>query len=230
MLSHYEMIGRIAAAAMLGGVIGLERDIHKRHVGLRTHLLVSMAAGTFMVISAHFVYFQGYGEHPPVEVDASRIAASVVSGIGFLAGGSILKSGLTIQGITTAAGLWLVTAIGLAAGAGMYEEAVAVTAMGLAALTIFRRFEDKNDRLVHRHVFLEFNGIPNATANLMEGMAKIGATVANFNYERKLADQSLTVEFDVRYPSSLGSEGFIRHLEGQEGLRKVQVSGMGAKG
>ncbi|RZA01488.1 MAG: MgtC/SapB family protein, partial [Proteobacteria bacterium] len=179
MLSHYEMIGRIATAAVLGGVIGLERDIHKRHVGLRTHLLVAMAAGTFMVISAHFIYFQGYGEHPPVEVDASRIAASVVSGIGFLAGGSILKSGLTIQGITTAAGLWLVTAIGLAAGAGMYEEAVAVTAMGLAALTIMRRLEDKNDRLVHRHVFLEFYGIPNATANLMEGMAKIGASVTN---------------------------------------------------
>src|SRR3954469_25907750 len=114
------MILRISAGAALGGVIGYERDVHRRPVGLRTHLIVAMTAATFMVISSQFVYWQHYAKDDFVSVDGSRIAASVVSGIGFLAGGAILRTGLTIQGLTTAAGLWLVTAIGMCAGAGMY--------------------------------------------------------------------------------------------------------------
>src|SRR4051812_50148761 len=76
-----------------------------------------------MVVSTHLAYYQGYREGDFTEIDGSRIAASVVSGIGFLAGGAILRTGATIQGLTTAAGLWLVTAIGLSAGARMYFEA-----------------------------------------------------------------------------------------------------------
>src|SRR5277367_5974718 len=100
MISHAELVGRIAFGACLGGVIGYERDRHGRPVGLRTHLIVAMTAATFMVISSQFVYWQHYGKDDLVEVDASRIAASVVSGIGFLAGGSILRSGINVQGLT----------------------------------------------------------------------------------------------------------------------------------
>src|SRR6478735_1626405 len=151
MLSHWEMLLRIAIGAVLGGIIGFERDRHRRPVGLRTHLIVSMTSATFMVISSQFAFFQGFSEaHPLVEVDASRIAASVVSGIGFLAGGAILRTGATVQGLTTAAGLWLVTAIGLCAGAGMHVEAAFVTFLGIVALTFLRRFEDKDDALVRR--------------------------------------------------------------------------------
>src|ERR1700728_3905264 len=154
MLSHGEMIARIVAGAACGGVIGYERDRHGRPVGLRTHLIVAMAAATFMVVSAQFVYFQRYGKDDLVNVDGSRIAASVVTGIGFLAGGSILRSGTSVQGITTAAGLWLVTAIGLCAGGGMFVEAVAVTALGILALTALRRFEDKDDERIRRRISL----------------------------------------------------------------------------
>ena len=121
MLSHVEMIGRIAAGALFGGVIGYERDRHGRPVGLRTHLIVAMASSTFMVLSSQFVYWQHFAKDDLVEVDASRIAASVVSAVGFLAGGAILRTGVTVQGLTTAAGLWLVTATGMCAGAGMYD-------------------------------------------------------------------------------------------------------------
>src|SRR5579871_1100227 len=100
MLSHAVLIGRILGGGALGGVIGYERDRHGRPAGLRTHLIVSMAASTFMVVSSQFVYFQGYGKDDLVNVDASRIAASVVSGIGFLAGGAILRSGANVMGLT----------------------------------------------------------------------------------------------------------------------------------
>src|SRR5580700_720513 len=145
MMSHGEMLIRIVVGALLGGVIGYERDRHRRPVGLRTHLIVAMTAATFMVISSHFVYWQHYSKDDLVNVDTSRIAASVVSGIGFLAGGAILRNGITVQGLTTAAGLWLVTAIGMCSGAGMFVEATVVTALGITALTVLRRLEDKND-------------------------------------------------------------------------------------
>src|SRR2546428_3575220 len=113
---HWELLVRVAVGTALGGMIGYERDIHGRPAGLRTHLIVALASSTFMVVSTHFVYFQHYAKEDLVAVDPSRIAAAVVSGIGFLAGGAILRTGLTVQGLTTAAGLWLVAAIGLSAG------------------------------------------------------------------------------------------------------------------
>jgi putative Mg2+ transporter-C (MgtC) family protein len=145
------MILRISVAAILGGIIGAERDIHRRQAGLRTHLIVSMASGTFMVISAHFAFCQHYTPGNLVAVDTSRIAASVVAGVGFLGGGSILRTGATVQGLTTAAGLWLVAAIGLCAGSGMYIESVYVTMLGLLALTL-RVLEDK--KVVRRRVVM----------------------------------------------------------------------------
>src|SRR5277367_3123749 len=105
MISHAELVGRIAFGAAFGGVIGYERDRHHRPVGLRTHLIVAMASATFMVISSQFVYWQHYSKDDLVTVDSSRIAASVVSAVGFLAGGAILKTGASVQGLTTAAGL-----------------------------------------------------------------------------------------------------------------------------
>src|SRR6202167_1864934 len=145
MISHGEMIARIAVGAAFGGIIGYERQRPPRPVGLGTHLIVAMAAATFMVISSQFVYWQHYGKDDLVEVDTERIAASIVSAVGFLAGGAILRTGVTVQGLTTAAGLWLVTAIGMCSGAGMFVESAVVTALGITALTVLRRFEDKND-------------------------------------------------------------------------------------
>jgi putative Mg2+ transporter-C (MgtC) family protein len=230
MITHQEMILRIAIGAIMGGVIGFERDYHGRQVGLRTHLIVAMAAATFMVLSAHFAYFQHYGDHPLVEVDSSRIAASVVSGIGFLAGGAILKTGLTIQGLTTAAGLWLVTSIGLCAGAGMYVESGAVTLMGLIALTVLRRFEDKNDRLVERHVTLVFEENPETVPNVMNTMTNLKTQVSHFSYQKELEERTVKIEFDAKIPETVATDEFIRKLEIQAGLKKIEVAQRRFKG
>jgi putative Mg2+ transporter-C (MgtC) family protein len=102
---HLELLLRILVGTLLSGVIGYERDIHGRPAGLRTHAIVGLAAATFMVVSTQFVYFQHYSRDDLVTVDTSRIAASVVTGVGFLGGGAILRTGITIQGLTTAASL-----------------------------------------------------------------------------------------------------------------------------
>ena len=217
------MIARIATGAALGGVIGFERDIHGRQVGLRTHLIVAMTSATFMVISNHFVSFQNYDSH--VEADVSRIAAAVVSGIGFLAGGAILKTGVTLQGVTTAAGLWLVTAIGLACGGGMWIEALAVTFMGLLALTVFRLFEDKNDALVRREVTLVVADAPERLSTMMNVIDAWGAEVSDFDYQKNVTEQLVTVRFKANIPRSIGVPQFVTRLEKEEGIREVRVKG-----
>ena len=108
---------RMLIAAALGAAIGLEREIHEHPAGMRTHLLVSLGSAIFTVLSIYGFEGVGQGNVSPT-VDPTRIAAQVVSGIGFLGAGAILKYGTSIRGLTTAASLWTAAAIGMAAGAG----------------------------------------------------------------------------------------------------------------
>ncbi len=225
MLTHWELLLRIAVGAALGGVIGYERDRHGRPAGLRTHLIVALASATFMVVSSQFAYYQRFVNGQGIEVDASRIAASVVSAIGFLAGGAILRSGPTVQGLTTAAGLWLVTAIGLCAGAGMFVESVGVTVMGIVALTVFRRFEDKNDRVTKRRVTLVLDGDTPAET-LVRELSSLGAVVAHVEYERRLDEKARTsLTCDVTLPIEVGLTSLVEAVEKHPGVRRVHVSG-----
>lgn len=224
MITHWEMLLRITVAAFLGGVIGVERDIHRRQAGLRTHLIVSMASATFMVVSAHFVFFQHYVPGQLVTVDTSRIAASVVAGVGFLGGGSILRTGASVQGLTTAAGLWLVAAIGLCTGSGMYVEGVYVTVVGLLALTVLRAFEDKN--VTRRRVVITFD----TGARAMDPFDALAAEFRVFNakvldidYHEDRTTKRTSLSFDILFPEALGLAKVVSALDTVEGVREVQV-------
>jgi putative Mg2+ transporter-C (MgtC) family protein len=133
---------RLAIAAGLGAAIGFEREYREQEAGLRTHMLVAMGAALFTIVSAfgfHDVLSQG-GPSVVVRLDPSRIAAQIVSGIGFLGAGAIIRNGLTVRGLTTAASLWLVAAIGMAAGASLYAGAIIATGLTLFALWPLRVF------------------------------------------------------------------------------------------
>lgn len=131
------MMLRILLAAFLGGLIGLERSAGDRPAGLRTHVLVATGSALLMVVSI-------YGDDGyTVSRDPSRIASQVVSGIGFLGAGTILHEGLTVKGLTTAASLWIVSAIGLAAGCGMVAIAIFATLVTLVTLMSIRGLERK---------------------------------------------------------------------------------------
>jgi putative Mg2+ transporter-C (MgtC) family protein len=225
MISHGEMIARIALGATFGGIIGYERDRHRRPVGLRTHLIVAMAAATFMVISSQFVYWQRYGKGDLVEVDSSRIAASVVSAVGFLAGGAILRTGVSVQGLTTAAGLWLVTAIGMSSGAGMFVESGVVTLMGLLALTVLRRFEDKDDHVQRRRVIVTLGGNAKDVTAIVEGLSKAGAKVSVIEYEKRLEDDKrrIVAIFDVQFADSIAISQLIEAVESVPEVQRVIV-------
>ncbi len=128
---------RLSVAAFLGGVVGLERQQRHKSAGLRTHILVSLGSCLIMLIS----YKLYAGVQGLTNADPARLAAQVVSGIGFLGAGTIMKEGLTIKGLTTAASLWVVAGVGLAVGAGYYVGAVATTVLSVLALTFLPRFE-----------------------------------------------------------------------------------------
>src|SRR5436305_5369256 len=133
-LSWAEVLGRVALAAALGAVLGLERELRDREAGLRTHLLVSVGSALFTIVSAYGLKeFLTSGANV-VRADPTRIAAQAVTGIGFLGAGAIIRQGLSIRGLTTAATLWVVAAIGLATGAGYYAGAVITTVVALIAL------------------------------------------------------------------------------------------------
>lgn len=129
-MGEIEIIIRLLIATFLGGLVGFEREIHGCAAGLRTHILVSIGSAVFMLTSLIMSYSYGHIGN----VDPSRIAAGVVTGIGFLGAGAIIRYGYSIRGLTTAASIWAVSAIGLSAGAGMYLVSGTTTAVVVGIL------------------------------------------------------------------------------------------------
>lgn len=195
MITH---IARLLLAAFLGGLIGFERDVHGRPAGLRTNLLVSMGSAIFVILS-EYISLSG----APIEgglvrtSDPARIAAQVVTGIGFLGAGAIIKEGLTIRGLTTAACLWIVAGIGMAAGAGYYAVAIAATVISLVSLVGLSYFE----RFYPKDSYRKLTIITTIDADL----SKIIDTVKNknlkiilFSFERNYDAGTTILRIDLR--------------------------------
>ena len=133
-LSTAEALLRLLVAAGLGGAIGLERELRDHEAGFRTHLLVSLGACVFTLVSAYAWTDWTFSTQSGVVFDPTRIAAQIVTGIGFLGAGAIIVRGISVRGLTTAATLWVVAAIGMAAGTGYYEVGIAAAALVLVSL------------------------------------------------------------------------------------------------
>ena len=150
-----EYILSIVIGALLGGAIGIEREYRSKEAGFRTHFLVGLGSALFMVLSLHG--FDDFVGIPGVQRDPSRIAAQVVSGMGFIGAGTIIFQKNVVKGLTTAAGLWVTSAIGMAAGAGMYTVASTSAAMVLLCL--------EGANLIHHHLFHDKDEAKSEKAN-----------------------------------------------------------------
>ena len=169
-----EVLVRVVLAGVLGGAIGAEREIREREAGLRTHMLVAVGAALFTIVSAYaWADFQ-FSTREGITFDPTRIAAQVVTGIGFLGAGAIIRQGLSIRGLTTAASLWVVAAIGMASGAGYYSAAVITTVLVLVSLwplriVAFRLFERIRPGELRLEVELRANEAPSVLLDALEG-------------------------------------------------------------
>lgn len=138
-MTDLQIVIRILLSGLIGGLIGLERELHGHDAGLRTHILVCVGSALIMLTSVHlFDIYKAQGV-----TDPARIAAGVVTGIGFLGAGSIMRSQDGIKGLTTASSLWIVAALGLSIGCGFYLPSVVVTVLVLVVLLFLRRIENR---------------------------------------------------------------------------------------
>lgn len=140
-MDNWEIIIRLLVAGVLGALIGLDREYRAKEAGYRTHLLVCLGSALMMIVSKY-----GFGDclrEGVVRLDPSRIAAQVVTGIGFIGAGTIIFQRQVVHGLTTAAGIWTAAGIGLAIGAGMYVVGIAATLLTLVALELLNRFFKK---------------------------------------------------------------------------------------
>jgi putative Mg2+ transporter-C (MgtC) family protein len=193
-----EDLARLALAAGLGGAIGFERELRDREAGLRTHMLVCLGSALFTVVSAYgFRDFLTSGDQV-IRSDPTRIAAQIVTGIGFLGAGAIIRQGLSVRGLTTAATLWVAAAIGIAAGAGYYSGAVLTTVVTLVALwplrivagRVFERLRPEERDLI---VELE---PASRVAQLLDALEQEDARIDNFHLEDTRDRRIVTLTLD----------------------------------
>ena len=221
-LNWDESLLRLALAAVLGGAIGIERELREREAGLRTHMLVSVGSALFTIVSAYgFHAFLASGQSV-VRADPTRIAAQIVTGIGFLGAGAIIRQGLSVRGLTTAATLWVVAALGLAAGAGYYSAAVITTAIVLIALyplriaayALVRRFRPEDGRLL---VELPAGESPGGVIDEVE---RAGARVESIEISQEGDRRRL--ELDVALPRGLGAPALVTRIADVERVAEVR--------
>jgi putative Mg2+ transporter-C (MgtC) family protein len=138
-ISHGEILIRMVIAVVLGGLVGMEREWHNHAAGFRTHILVCLGSATIMLLSIYG--FSEFANETNVRTDPARLAAQVISGIGFLGAGAIMRNGSVISGLTTAASVWVVAAIGLCVGAGFLYAAFFATLIALISLFLLNKWE-----------------------------------------------------------------------------------------
>ena len=179
-IAEWEILVRLLVAAALGGAIGIERELRDRDAGFRTHLLVSVGAALFTLISAYAWTDFEFGRADGVTFDPTRIAAQIVTGIGFLGAGAIIRHGLSVRGLTTAATLWIAAAIGMACGAGFYWAAVIGTAIALVSLGPLRFVSRRVlDRPHDRRLTVELRA-GSGSAPVLGALEDLGLSVQSF--------------------------------------------------
>ena len=213
---------RIAVAAGLTGAIGMERELRERAAGLRTHMLVGVGSALFTIVSAYawsdFVFDRQQG----VVFDPTRISAQIVTGIGFLGAGAIIRQGLSVRGLTTAAGLWVVAAIGMAVGAGYYSAAVIATGVVLVGLGPLRWVEGgalqrwrRGGRVLEVDILRE-----QALAPLLETLEARRARVNRVEFEDEENRRQVRIELDL--PLGPAGSEIVAELAGREGVTAVR--------
>jgi putative Mg2+ transporter-C (MgtC) family protein len=193
-----EVLVRVVLAGILGGAIGAEREIREREAGLRTHMLVAVGAALFTIVSAYAWADFSFSQRNGITFDPTRIAAQIVTGIGFLGAGAIIRQGLSVRGLTTAASLWVVAAIGMASGAGYYSAAAITTIVVLISLwplriVAYRMFERIRPGELRLEVELKAGESP---AVLLDALETKGVAVRSFELEE--AGDRRRVVLDVR--------------------------------
>lgn len=221
---HLVMIGRLLLASLLGGLIGLEREIHGRPAGFRTHLLVSLGSCLFVVTSIQFyLTFGNLSGSGPLGVDPGRVAAQVVTGIGFLGAGAIIREGSSIRGLTTAACLWVAAAIGVSIGVGLYLISLAVTGVALISLLLLKKIENRIKRDSYGTIKIWSRDIDGQMQRLVNVLGECGLELLDADVEKDVVSSEIFFAFDVKSNTKEIAFNILDLIVAVEGVKKVRL-------
>jgi putative Mg2+ transporter-C (MgtC) family protein len=224
MISLEETILRLALGAFIGGVIGFEREVHGRAAGFRTQLIVCVAAVLIMIISENY-YLKLEHIDDSFRIDPARLASGALIGIGFLGAGVIIKSGFTVRGLTTAATIWIVSAIGLAIGGGFYIAAIFTSLITIMALVVLRKVEKSVKILSYKSIIVS-TGITDTAEGLITSLLRDhGLHIHSIDYEKDPAADELvyTYRISTRNKNAMG-DIFIK-INALDFVKYVKIDG-----
>ena len=213
-----EILGRLVLALMLGGIIGFERESENRPAGFRTHILVCMGAALVMITS-EYIYRELI---PGRDVDLTRMGAQVISGIGFLGAGTIIREGFNVKGLTTAASLWAVSCVGLAVGIGFIEGAVTATILIYITLIVLKKIEKHfSVKRQYKNIFIEIESNTEIIFKLTDIFSRYQVLIRNIEYITKETDNNIILKFNVKPPHAFRLEDIMLDVCNISGVCKA---------
>ncbi|GIQ71006.1 MgtC/SapB family protein [Xylanibacillus composti] len=227
-LEPLHILLRLALAVVLGGIIGIERERTNHAAGFRTHILVCLGAALIMLLSAYG--FADFAEEEGVNMDPARLAAQVISGIGFLGAGVIMRNGVSITGLTTAASLWVVAAIGLAVGAGYYIGASVTTFLVLFSLLILNKAEKRwfaaqRKYTLKLHAAESFRGMAALSEHLEQKGVDIISMKASHSADKENEEQRAQMQYTIMLKITAANvlPALIDRVSKLPGVLEVQI-------
>jgi putative Mg2+ transporter-C (MgtC) family protein len=221
MISETDILLRVLVAAVLGALVGWQREIHHQPAGLRTHIILVVGATLCMALSIDVaLQFRSTA----LNGDPGRIAAQIVSGIGFLGAGAIIRDGFTVKGLTTATSLWTMAVVGMTVGLGYYLTSVVVTLLILTVLTVLNSVEK---RYIHPHLEISINLKADDRKGLMDDVKKVlmgkGRRIISLGIRRNLEDRNLAIEADIDVTEGDPTENLVDELSEIKGVHSFKI-------
>lgn len=225
---YFDIAQRVLAALVAGGIIGFERNFHGRPAGFRTHILVATSSALLMLVT---VYQWRLLETAPIDtlrVDPTRMAQGIMTGIGFLGAGVIVKEGLSVRGLTTAASIWMTASIGILLGLGFYFAGALGTGLAVGTLSLFRWIEDKTPALHYARLAVRFvRQEALSESALKELVVQHGMSAAHARYHLEDAGQYFSYELTIRTYDPTNFERLASALQTVPGVAEFHIQPTG---
>jgi len=211
-----DMLIRIGLSLVFGGIIGFDRERVSQPAGLRTHMILVVGACLAMILSINIAFEGGS--------DPTRIAAQVVSGIGFLGAGAILRSGFNVKGLTTATTMWTMAIVGMAVGAGYYAVSAITTIVLIIVLSLVDVFEKRFVRInIIRNFVVDINERKGALLEVRKTMSEIAEQVISFSVKKSVKEKHLRIEVAARFNRDESVEHLLEQISEIDGIRSIKI-------
>jgi putative Mg2+ transporter-C (MgtC) family protein len=214
---YFSMVTRLIVACLLGGIIGFEREHVHRPAGFRTHILVCVGSALVMVTSEYI--YNHYSAS--VNVDPARLGAQVISGIGFLGAGTIIKEGISVKGLTTAASLWAVSCVGIAVGIGFYSGAFAATVIIFLTLVVIKKTQGKIASQRNIRIYIHTRIKKGQVHEMSSIIEEFGAKIKKTDFMSSERDGEMVLRYTMDVSNQLPVAELIEALLCHESVRRV---------